>query len=468
MIKFLIKDSSIYGFAEFIFRGLNYFTLPLFALYFNVEEFGLLSLSLVGIQFCAVLFNLGGITAGVGRYFWQENSKLLISTGLYTSISVGVGAGLILLLMEHYLSIEMFRAFTGLIILNGFFSAIYSYALQVFRLQFTPWKFALHSLWLNLLTVILRLYAVYTLQKGVEGYLMASLAAFLVALPFLLFSIRKELGLFFNWPLARSILHFSYPLLFISMAHWLCAAIDRMMLFEMSTLLELGYYSVGFKLMTVIQMAIIAFNQAWHPHATRSFDEQREQFPLLFKKIMTLWSFFLVFSGGALALFSTEILLIAFPSNYLPSQECCVILSVAMIFWGMAQMSSLPISMHKKNHLHLIAAWLVASLNFGLNYWLIPLYGATGAAFATTLSYLFLTLLYHLLCERIESIPLEWPKLLFCFFFLTLFTATALILQRFPWEISHFFIKIALFTSFIVGSGFLLNRNVLPQSSATC
>lgn len=467
MIKFLIKDSSIYGFAEFIFRGLNYFTLPLFALCFNVEEFGLLSLSLVGIQFCAVLFNLGGITAGVGRYFWQENSKLLISTGLYTSIGVSVGASLLLLLMEHYLSIEMFRAFTLLIVLNGFFSAIYNYALQVFRLQFTPWKFALHSLFLNLITLVLRLYAVYTLQKGVEGYLISSLAALLLALPFLIFSIRKELGLFFNWPLARSILHFSYPLFFISMAHWLCGAIDRMMLFEMSSLLELGYYSVGFKLMTVIQMAIIAFNQAWHPHATRSFDEQREQFPLLFKKMMTLWVFFLVFSGGGLALFSTEILLIAFPSNYLPAQECCVILSGAMIFWGTAQMSSLPISMHKKNHLHLLSAWLVASLNFGLNYWLIPIYGATGAAFATAFTYLFLTLFYHLLCERIESIPLEWPKLLFCFFFLTLFTAVALVLQRFPWEISHFLIKGLIFSSFIGGSYLVIYR-VLPQSSATC
>ena len=60
----------------------------------------------------------------------------------------------------------------------------------------------------------------------------------------------------------------------------------------------------------------------------------------------------------------------------------------------------------------MVTVFLGALMNVILNYWLIPIYGLQGAAFATAVSYVFIFLFRAVDTRRMVKIDLDIPKLL--------------------------------------------------------
>ncbi|SVD90853.1 uncharacterized protein METZ01_LOCUS443707, partial [marine metagenome] len=61
-----------------------------------------------------------------------------------------------------------------------------------------------------------------------------------------------------------------------------------------------------------------------------------------------------------------------------------------------------------------IAAWtrlFGALTNIGLNLFLIPIYGAWGAAISTCLSFFFMAALMNVISNKLYPIEIEWPKI---------------------------------------------------------
>jgi O-antigen/teichoic acid export membrane protein len=79
---------------------------------------------------------------------------------------------------------------------------------------------------------------------------------------------------------------------------------------------------------------------------------------------------------------------------------------------GTTQITAVGISLERKTRLFAWAAWTTALANMVLNFAMIPIWGATGAALATFLSYTLLTGLYLMWSQRLHPIPLEKARLL--------------------------------------------------------
>jgi O-antigen/teichoic acid export membrane protein len=77
--------------------------------------------------------------------------------------------------------------------------------------------------------------------------------------------------------------------------------------------------------------------------------------------------------------------------------------------------TAVGISLEKRTHLFALIAWSAAIVNFILNLFLIPRFGAVGAAIATTVTYLGLSLVYLYWTQRLHPLPLNWLQMYWVF-----------------------------------------------------
>ena len=157
--------------------------------------------------------------------------------------------------------------------------------------------------------------------------------------------------------------------------------IDTIMLGLLSSKAEVGLYSVAFNLMEGTFFIPSIVMAAIFPGLS-----QAKQFLNYFRKGLLLLSLTGIAGGGAVFLFAEIIIKMFFAQEFQGSGEVLKILALAIpiIFWGYLMTQSLVALDHNRIYLGITA--FAVLLNVLLNYWLIPEYGAEGAAIATVIT----------------------------------------------------------------------------------
>ena len=157
--------------------------------------------------------------------------------------------------------------------------------------------------------------------------------------------------------------------------------IDTIMLGLLSSKTEVGLYSVAFNLMEGTFFIPSIVMAAIFPGLS-----QTKQFLNYFRKGLLLLSLTGIICGGAVFLLAEIIIKMFFAQEFQGSGEVLKILALAIpiIFWGYLMTQSLVALDH--NRIYLAITAFAVLLNVLLNYWLIPEYGAEGAAIATVIT----------------------------------------------------------------------------------
>jgi O-antigen/teichoic acid export membrane protein len=157
--------------------------------------------------------------------------------------------------------------------------------------------------------------------------------------------------------------------------------IDTIMLGILTSETEVGLYSVAFNLMegtffipTIVMAAIFpGLSQAKH-------------FSVYFRKGALLLTLSGIVGGAAVFLLADSIILWFYAPGFKNSADILEILAIAipLVFWGYLMTQSLVALDHNRIYLVITASGLL--LNVMLNFWLIPKYGASGAAVSTVIT----------------------------------------------------------------------------------
>ena len=426
MLKPLLKDSLIYGLPDFLLKFISFATFPIYAHLFDVTEFGILSLAITLSSLLAVVANCG-LNNAVQRHYMdpkttKEEQQRIVSTGFYCLIGfslliIGTALSIAYWLKAHiYEKNGLSWSLVALAVMTILPIQIFQFSLDLIRLYFRPWIYTLLNGCLNSLIIALTLLFCVSFHWGIAGFLAGSLMAYLLMAPFALHFIRKDLVWRFDFSLGKQVMTYGYPFIFAGVAYWIFESMDRWMLAEMADLVEVGIYSIAFKIGMAMILLNTAFARAWSPYALKVF-QQQGQYRMLYSRVLTAWMFFLLLAATGISLFSQELLIFLTPPDYWRAASVIPLICMGLLFSGTTQVTVIGISLEKKT-LHLsIATWGTAILNFILNFILIPKYGASGAAIATLISYFFLTIYYLVCSQKLHPIPLEYGKL-FLFFVL--------------------------------------------------
>ncbi|MEO0396999.1 MAG: flippase [Cyanobacteria bacterium P01_A01_bin.137] len=423
VFRSLAKDSVIYGGADFLGKSISFFTFPIIAAALSPVSFGSLELVRTTTALLGLVMNCG-LNNSVQRYYWdlETNDRqrpVIVSSGLAAQLAFGVLIFILSLLAAPWILVEVRQAnlplsWIGLIaaLFLMFFSKCLQFALDVVRLQFTPLKFLLLTFLSHVLGILLAIIVVVKLQGGIDGLLSVQAFVALSVLPLAFWMIRKDLTfkVDFNW--VRELVSFGYPFIFAGLAYWLFGSIDRWMLATISSVKETGLYSVAFRFSSVVLFVSAAFGKAWSPTSMKIRTDYPEKYRTIYAQVLLLLLFAMLTVGGLISLLSGEIISVMMPKEYAASALPLTILCFGIILQATQQVTAIGISLEKKTFVFARLTWATAAINLLLNWFLIPSYGAVGAAWATTISYLVLTGSFLYFTQQFHPLPIQWKRLL--------------------------------------------------------
>jgi O-antigen/teichoic acid export membrane protein len=458
------KDIVTYGMGDFVFRLIAFAVFPIYAHVFSVDEFGVMALIGATAGLLAQVANVG-LNNAVQRFYWDPKTEeavrpLIVSTGLSVLCVwsvILISATLAGLYPVRYVIQERY-AIEWMIILLGL-SAVVSdqlvqYALDTIRLHFSPWEYTLVSFLKNLFGVGIGLVLILGFSTGLVGVFWGALFGSLFALPVALFLIRQDLSRKLDASIAKELLAYGYPFIFAGMAYWVFGSMDRWMLAELSNNTEVGLYSIAFKFATIVLFLNTAFGQAWSPMAIKIRRDDLN-YRQVYSELLSGWFLVLVIIGATVAFFGYELLYILTPPEYWTAAAVLGPLVMGIVLSGTTQITALGISLERKTRLFATGAWVTAGVNFGLNWMLIPRWGALGAATATLVSYAVFTGFLLFWTQRLHPIPLEKIKLAYCVLLVGLTVIASIYMNELSWSVGLLVAKTLIVLGMVFGAFWL-------------
>lgn len=206
--------------------------------------------------------------------------------------------------------------------------------------------------------------------------------------------------------IAWGLLTFGFPHVITLLAGWVLQLSDRYLLGRFGSLSEAASYAVAYSLGGVASAFIIApFSLAWW--SLMYSIAKRDDAALVFQLIFRWLSSILLFATFGLSIFGIALLDLFFPATYLAAAPVIPLVALSNVFNGIFTVVSLGTSLQRKTWYVAILITCSALLNFGLNMFLIPVYGAMGAALSTLIAYFVLSLLAYMVNARIYPVRFE-------------------------------------------------------------
>lgn len=423
IVQQLAKDSAVYGGADLVTKVLAFFAFPILAAALSPKAFGALELLITLTSLLGLVVNCG-LNNSVQRFYWDKGintatQQSIVTSGFFALVAFGLfafGIGLIAVPYVLPLMLADDWPLTWIGLVAALFVMMLSqwsqYTLDVVRLHFAPWRFFLLAVTTRVVSLVFGLVAVVLFGLGIDGLLAAQALVLILVLPLCLWMIRRDF-----WPASfetswlKELVRFGHPYIYSGLAYWLFGSMDRWMLASMSSVEEVGVYSVAFRFASVVLFVSAAFGQAWSPVAMKIRIDHPQQYRVIFGQVLLLLLFVMLAVGGGFSLFSGEIISQIMPKEYLSSALPLAILCFGIILQSTQQVTAVGISIEKRTYLFARLAWLAAAVNFLGNWLLIPIFGASGAAGATLISYIFLTCSYLYYTQRLHPLFIEWWRL---------------------------------------------------------
>lgn len=188
--------------------------------------------------------------------------------------------------------------------------------------------------------------------------------------------------------LGRELLRAAWPLMLTGMAIAIYMKIDQVMLGSLVDDQEVGVYAAATKISEVWYFIPSIITSSIYPVLVSLYEESRERYLDLLKQIMGLFFWGTLSLSLVVSLFSGVIIEMLYGPAYARSAGVLTIHIYAGIVTSMSIVFSQKFILDGTTKISFYGTLVGAAANIVLNLWLLPLYGAYGAAVATVISYL--------------------------------------------------------------------------------
>ena len=257
-----------------------------------------------------------------------------------------------------------------------------------------------------LITSLFKIYLIY-IQAELIWFAFALMLDQAVAAALFLIVYCWKINFFpfftFHWKRAKKLMDGALPLIFSGMMVLLYMKIDQVMLKEMLNAKAVGVYAAAVKLCEAWYFIPSAIMASLFPAIIESRKESEEYYENRVQKLyeMMVW--------GSL--------LVAIPTSFLADwfiqvlygaifQEAAVVLKIyiwTFVFVSLGVASSHWLVAENLEKYALLRSLLGAIINITLNWYMIPIYGITGAAYATLITQLFVSYLFFGLSKHTRN-----------------------------------------------------------------
>ncbi|MFH2143976.1 MAG: oligosaccharide flippase family protein [Bacteroidota bacterium] len=423
LIKGTVKHTLIYSLGNVGIKLMGLILLPLYTSKLSTADYGIWGLIEAISMFVIALFSISLSTAML-RWCSVEKEESKRKSIIFTTFIITI----IIVLVLNAISQPFTRSFSVLFFDNpeyqSYLQILFVYAafeilnmcvLDTIRFREKSLFYIIIMGFRILLTIGLNIYFLKYLNMGVKGVILAQLigSAFFFILALRL--IYKNVNPVFNLKVGKEMIIYSFPLMFSYTSVILLNVSDRYILKELRDYSEVGIYTLGYRLASVVNMFVItSFQMGFIPIAFKMFDQKEA--PRFFKKSLTYYVFIMMIVVLAMSLFSKEIIIL-FSSNqeYYLAYTIVPLIAFAFVFKGIQTILALGFHYVKKTSKIAYIVIVAAVINIGLNFLLIPSLGIYGSALATIISSIIIVVMFYYFANKYYPIKYEVGKILLMF-----------------------------------------------------
>lgn len=450
-LKQLTKHSIIYGLGGLLTRLIGVLLLPIYTRLLTPGDYGDYSLLTITATIIITIAQVGVGSALFREIIYKETDENeAISTAFYFLLITSTLLFLLLNAFTPQLSQLIFQTaeyatLLSLTILTGLLSNIDMIALAKLRIHQKSKLFATITVVKFAIGIILNIYYIVILRMGVQGLVFAGLIQASISAFVALIIIAGNLRLKFAQDILARLLIFGLPLIPYGLSRLVLTYADRYFLQYYTSSAEVGIYSLGYRIGSLIYLIVSAIQLAW-PANMYTIAKQPDPERSL-AKILTYYVGVLGGIALALSVLAKEFLVILTTPAFYTAYKVVPFIVISYLLYGVVFMTNSGLETRNKISLMTPAILISAGINLGLNFLLIPNYGMLGAAWATLLSYTVLVVGILIVNLRIWYIPYEYTRLAkYALTWLGIYTVSTYIESPYLWlDIS---LKIALLLVF--------------------
>jgi O-antigen/teichoic acid export membrane protein len=423
MLDFLrktVKHTAIYSLGNLSTKIIGLILLPLYTSYLTTSEYGILAILEVTSQFFVTIVGLG-ISSGMMRWYAVETSeakkKSIVFTVLSTLVALAITMNLAFFPFNHRIS----DLFFGHADHNQYFMLLWLWVAfeMINRVAFDLLRLKERSLFFIVLVIVkftsillFNIYFIVYMGYGVKGIIISQVLGNALIIAGTSMFLLKNLRFSFDYKILREILSFSVPLVFSTVSTMALALSDRYLIKYFLDYSEVGIYSLGYKIASVINLFLIqSFLLGFSPLAYKIFNHPGAK--PYFAKITTYFVYALLGLSLVLIFFSKEVIMVFASSNddYLLAYNVIPLLCLAFVFRGINYIVSMGLHYVKKTKYTAYIVFSVAVLNILLNLLMIPAFGINGAAIVSVLANFSMMVMFYIYSQRYYSIQYEFLRI---------------------------------------------------------
>jgi len=200
-----------------------------------------------------------------------------------------------------------------------------------------------------------------------------------------------------KWQVAGELLMDSWPLILSGIVITINMRVDQVMLKELVNSKEVGLYAAAVNLSQGLYMLPMIFAKSFYPKFINLYNSNKDKFYSFVQNFSSFLTIIAMILSIVISLYSKSIIDLLYGDSY---AQAALILSIhvwTLIIVFMEVAFGRWLLIENKQKFTAYRNFSIALVNIILNYYLIPLYGAIGAAVASLLSifigyYLFFSL----------------------------------------------------------------------------
>lgn len=413
-IQSVFKGAAIYTIGQFFTKAFGFFLIPIYTRFLTPSDYGIIGYLQVVLQLISTILMFGFYGAQTRYYYEFKEDKKKLGIFLFSINFYLFNILLVLCFTLSYFGDTFYSLFKiknitfypylPIVIWTSFFQIlnqmVISFYLATKQYKKCAW---LQFVQFALMTGIVILFIVY-FKEGAIGKLKGHLFGQILFTLLFYIGYAKNFTWRFNKQYLRYALSFGVPIVFHLLAGVMHNSIDRFILEKFVSLEQLGIYTLGYQIGMLMSIVVISVNRAWQPNYFE-FMSTNDNIGTYFENRRAL-AFWITFIGTlciAGIMWAKEFVILLTPPTFHNSAGIVPIIIFGYFFQGLYFFAGSPIFYFKKTKFMPFLTGSAAFLNIILNLLFIPSIGIYGAAIATLISYIFMSIVVYVFGKRLYN-----------------------------------------------------------------
>jgi len=404
------KNSSITFLTHLLIFGLGIATTVILARVLGPTGKGIYALI---ILISEIMLKLGSLGIEASNIYFTGRKRYEIKNIVSNSLIITFFIGIVLILFFFGIfHLPIFKSFLNLnqikplhlwlAVLITPFSLIFGFLLSIFLGREEIVKYNKINIFKSVLGVIAIIIFLLVLKQGIFGAVVSYVIVIIVSVMFVLFLVRRitEIKILLNKSLLKEQVKYGLKAYFGNLTQFLNYRLDMFLVAIFLSPAEVGFYSIAVVLAEQLWMLPSAIATVLFPRVSSIKSSEANNLTPQITRNVFLIMFIL---SLILASLTKPLIKILFGLEFLPSLAPLLILLPGIIALSGAKTLTADLAGRGKPQFGTYASIISLAINIPLNLLLIPKWGISGAAFASSIAYIVATIVVIIFFNKISK-----------------------------------------------------------------